>query len=120
MKRTGPTNILVRKLSDELIKLSKKENAPVWRSVSEILVKPTRDRVAVNVSKINRYAREGEIVIVPGKVLGAGRLEKKVTVAALSFSKTAIEKIRAAGGEPITISEAMRKYAKGSNTRIIM
>ncbi|MCX6777439.1 MAG: uL15 family ribosomal protein [Candidatus Micrarchaeota archaeon] len=34
-----------------------------------------------------------------GKVLGTGRISAKVSVSALSFSKNAEEKIRAAGGE---------------------
>ncbi len=120
MKRTGPTNILVRKTAEDLKKTGKREGSNAWIKVAELLLKPTRQRVAVNLSKINRYAREGEIVIVPGKVLGAGKLEKKVTVAALSFSETALEKIKMAGGEALTLQEAARKYPRVSNARIIV
>lgn len=120
MKRTGPTNIVLRKLIDKLYKASKENQAPAWARVAELLERPTRRRVAVNLSKINRYAREGETILVPGKVLGAGMLEKRVTIAAFSFSKTALEKIKAAGGRAITLEEALRENPKASKTRIII
>ena len=120
MKRTGPTNIVLRKLIDELARTGKRNDARVWIRVAEILSGPTRRRPAVNLSKINRYAREGEMVIVPGKVLGAGELTKKVVIAAYAFSETALKKIKASGGEAITIAEAVRRNPKGSNTRIII
>ncbi|MEB3787742.1 MAG: 50S ribosomal protein L18e [Desulfurococcales archaeon] len=120
MKRTGPTSIVTRKLITRLEKAAKTSNARIWAAVAEILAKPTRRRPAVNISKINRYAREGEIVVVPGKVLGAGKLEKKVTVAALSFSKQALIKIKEAGGEAITIQELLERNPKGSGARIIV
>ncbi len=120
MKRTGPTNLLLRKLADELEKAGKKNNAKVWLYIAETLRRPTRSRVAVNLSKINRYAKEGEMVLVPGKVLGGGILEKKVTIAAFSFSKEALDKIRKSGSKAITLSEAVKINPEGSNTRIII
>lgn len=120
MKRTGPTNILARKLADELRKAARRNKAPVWEAVAEYLVKPTRRKVEVNLSKINRYAEEGEMVIVPGKVLGGGLLEKKVTIAAFSFSESALEKIKAAGSRALTLTQALRENPEGKKTRIIV
>ncbi len=120
MKRSGPTNIIARKTADLLVKESKKNGASVWTRVAELLLKSTRSRPVVNISKINRYAKEGELVVVPGKVLGAGRLDKKVVVAAFSFSQLAVEKIKAAGGEAITLEEAVKRNPRGSNVRIIV
>jgi len=40
------------------------------------------------------YRKEGETVVVPGKVLNVGELTKKVEVAAFSFSQSAEEKIK--------------------------
>ncbi|MCE4621372.1 MAG: 50S ribosomal protein L18e [Desulfurococcales archaeon] len=120
MKRTGPTNYELRKLARTLRKYGRIYKAGVWFRVSELLLRPTRRRVAVNLSKINRYAREGEVVIVPGKVLGAGKLEKKVTIAAYAFSLTALNKIKEAGGRAITIQQLIRENPSGRNTRIII
>jgi ribosomal protein L18E len=48
--------------------------------------------------------------------LSGGELTKKVTVAAYAFSKTTQEKL---GTSLITIEEAMKKYPKGNNLKII-
>jgi len=120
MGRTGPTNLVTRKLIDELRRASKKHNAPAWKRVAELLEKQTRSRPHVNLSKINRYSKEGEMVVVPGKVLGAGKLEKQVVIAAYAFSETALEKIRAAGGKAITLEQALRENPEARNVRIII
>ena len=120
MRRTGPTNIILRKLVRELRKASSSNNVGAWERVAEILERPSRRRPAVNLSKINRYVREGETAIVPGKVLGGGSLEKPVTVAALYFSRKALEKIKASGGRAMTIEEALRENPRAKNTRIIV
>ncbi len=110
------TNVLLRKTLDELWKTK----SPFWRRVHELLSRPARQRVVVNVSKINRYAEDGDVVVVPGKVLGSGELNKKVTVAAFSFSYTALEKIEEAGGEAIHILELVKKNPKGKGLKIII
>lgn len=120
MRRTGPTNIVARKLIRKLRRAAKSNDAPVWDRVAELLEKPAKSRSRVNISKINRYASDGEMVLVPGKVLGAGSLEKKVTVAALGFTMQALVKIKLAGGKAITLEQAIRENPKGSNTRIII
>ncbi len=119
MRKTGPTNIVLRKTIRELYKLSNQYKAPIWRAVAEELEKPRRQRRAVNISRINRYTKEGDVVVVPGKVLGAGTLDHPVTVAAAAFSKTAIEKIKAAGGKVLSILELARENPSGSNVKII-
>jgi len=103
------TNIHKRKLIRQLEKLSDKTDKAIWEKVSEILSRPRRKRVAVNIGKINRLANDGEIIIVPGKVLGGGLLEKKLAVIAESFSKTAWQKILDNGGKPYTLYDVVSK-----------
>ncbi len=81
----------------------------MWRKFKRML---KRD-IVVNVGKIEKYAKEGETVIVPGKVLGDGELRKKVTVVAKGFSKKAREKIEKAGGRVLTFKEVDLKEIKG-------
>ncbi|MEM0037729.1 MAG: 50S ribosomal protein L18e [Zestosphaera sp.] len=119
MARTGPTNIVVRSLIDDLRKTANRCKAPIWDYVAEILEKPSRRRVVVNVSKLSRVATEGEVLLVPGKVLGSGLVNKRVTVAALSFSSRAVEKIKGAGGEAMSIKELMSINPQGSGVRVI-
>lgn len=116
MKSTNP---YLRMTIRFLEKARKQYNAPLWGKVAELLSKPRRDRVIVNVGKLNRLANDGDVIVVPGKVLGYGELSKRVTVAAWAFSKTAIDKIKATGGEAITIPELVRRMPKPSNVKLI-
>lgn len=118
-RSTGPTNIVLRKLIRRLRKAANEHGAPIWDYVAELLSKPARKRVVVNLSRINRYTEVGETVIVPGKVLGAGSIEKPVSVAAFSFSFSAVEKIRRAGGRVMTIEDLLKENPKGSGVRVI-
>ncbi len=120
VRRTGPTNIVLRTLIRDLKKQSRKYKAPIWRYVAELLSKPSRQRVVVNLSKINRYAEDGDVIVVPGKVLAAGNLEKKVTIAAFSASKKAVEKVKLAGGNIISIWDLMEMNPKGSSVKVMM
>jgi len=117
-KRTGPSNIQLRKLIVNLKRLSKKEGSPLWKRVAEDLNKATRQRTEVNIEKINRFATANETVVVAGKVLSAGKLEKKVSVAAWRFSKVAKEKINKIG-KAMTIEELMESNPSGKGVRIL-
>jgi len=119
-KRVISTNIVVRRTIRELRKAANQNNAAVWDYVADLLERPRRLRYAVNLSKINRYSRPGEVVVVPGKVLGAGSVDHAVTVAALGFSEQAVEKIRAAGGRVVHILQLVRENPRGSGVRIII
>ncbi|MCD6514209.1 MAG: 50S ribosomal protein L18e [Candidatus Asgardarchaeia archaeon] len=115
VKVTGPTDPNVRLLITRLRKASIEHGAEIWRTVSKILLRPRRIRPEVNISKINRYTKKGDIVLVPGKVLGSGELDHPVTVAALSFSERAKEKILNAKGKVLTIDELIALNPKGKN-----
>ncbi len=119
-KPTGPTNPSVIRLINLLEKTARINNAKIWRRVAEILRRPRRRRVAVNVWKLGKYAEGSTAIIVPGVVLGYGKLNKPVKVAALKFSSKAREKIIEAGGKVLTIENLIRENPKGSGVRIIV
>ena len=98
---------------------SRENEAAIWRRIAEMLSKPKRRRIAVNVSRINRYSKENDEVVVPGKVLGAGVINHPVKVAAFAFSDKARSKIIKAKGECLTIPELAEMNPKGSNVKII-
>ena len=58
-------------------------------------------------------------VVVPGKLLGAGTITKKVTVTAYSFTQSAIEKIEAAGGKCLSYNDFIKSNPKGTNVMVI-
>lgn len=109
MKKIKKTNPRVVRLIDDLKAASRDGGARIWRDVARRLEKPTRNYAAVNVSKINRHTGTNDLVLVVGKVLGAGEMNHNVTVAALSFSDQARSKIKSAGGECLRIEELMAR-----------
>ncbi len=107
-------------LSNLLRRTSNKYRAPIWKRVREILLRPRRRRVEVNISKLNRYTSEGDIVVVPGKVLGSGDIKHKITIGAYSYTLTALNKLRDAGCEVLTIEELINRYPEGRGVKIII
>jgi len=118
MKPTGPTNPLLKKTISSLKEAGKE--AKIWKDIAKRLSKPTRRRAKINLSKINRYSKDGQTIAVPGKVLSYGNLEKKINISAFSFSSAAILKIKKAGGKTITLEELARKEPKGKGVRIMV
>ncbi|RXA21413.1 50S ribosomal protein L18e [Methanosarcina sp. MSH10X1] len=92
--------------------------APIWKDIAKRLEMPSRNYAAVNISKINRHTAQDDVLLIPGKVLGAGLLDHSVTVAALTFSDSAVEKITGAGGKCLSLEEIMEANPKGSGIRI--
>jgi len=119
MKRANPTNPELIDTIRLLKKTSKENDVAVWRKMAEYLSRTRRTRIAVNLSRINRYTKTGETVAVPGKVLGAGAVDHSVTVAAFAFSEKALTKLRKAKGKCLTFSELIKKNPKGSDVKII-
>lgn len=114
--RTGPTNLELVKLIDELREKAAKEKVKIWKKVADDLSYSTRRRREVNLDKINMHAKDKETVVVPGKVLGNGHLSKHVTVAAWQFSQAAREKL---GEKAISIHELIKSNHKGKGVRIL-
>lgn len=117
MRQTKSTNMHLRKMVSNLKKVSNKNKVKIWDAVAENLSKPTRIRRTINLTKLQTYAKDGDIIVVPGKVLGTGSLTKKLTVAAWRFSDSAYEKINKVG-KAISIEELIAKNPKGSKVRI--
>ncbi len=119
VKRTGPSNIHLLELVSDLKKQAIEQQTKLWKRIAKELERPTRERREVNLSRINRYAKQGETIIIPGKVLGSGEIEKKVDISAFSFSKSAEEKIKKAGGKVTTIKELLKNNPKAEKVRIL-
>ncbi|MBW2967749.1 50S ribosomal protein L18e [Candidatus Woesearchaeota archaeon] len=119
MRRTGPTNPQLSTLIVELKKKAIEDNTALWKRIASDLERPARNRRAVNLSRINRFTKENEMVLVPGKVLGSGFISHKVTVAAFDFSAGAVEKLKKQNCAVLSIRELMAKNPKAADIRII-
>ena len=119
MKRTGPTNPLLKDLIGELKKRSNEQSVNLWKRIALDLEKPTRQRRVVNLSRINRHTKENEIIIVPGKVLGTGMLNHKLTISAYQFSEQAKNKLEKTGTQIVPLLELSKEKPNGKKIRII-
>lgn len=97
----------------------KKSKAPIWLALEEMLERNRSRRVEVNVSKIAKHTQNGSVVVVPGKVLGSGSIDHKITLCAFSLSQSAAKKVIDAGGKVIDIKEFVKKFPEGSKVTII-
>jgi len=119
MRQVKSQNPELLKLIRSLRKKARENDAPIWRDVADCLSASKRRRVAVNLSRLNRYTKEKETVVVPGKVLAAGKLEHPLIVAAFAFSSEARTKIVQARGKCLPIMKLLEDNPKGSNIRIM-
>lgn len=112
-------NIQLQTLVAELKKASSINEANIWKRVANDLDKSTRNKRIVNLNKISQFCKDGEVIIVPGKILGSGDIDKKLTIAAYQLSDQAYQKIKDAKGTVVDIMDLVKKNPKGSGVRII-
>jgi len=113
-KITGPSNYYHRKLIRDLWKTKRR----IWKKVSKKLSGPRRNQVEANLYRINKKTKNNDVIVVPGKILGLGELDHKLTIACLTFSKSAKNKIEASGSKLISIEELLEKNPKGENIKV--
>jgi len=111
---TGPSNYYHRQLIRELWKTKRR----IWRKVSKKLSGPRKHRVEANLYRINKKTKENDMIVVPGKVLGLGELDHKITIACLDYSDPAKKKIEDSGSRLIKIEELLEENPDGKNVRI--
>ena len=113
------TNPKIMEIIKNLKEKSYSEDVGIWKDIAKRLERSKRRYAEVNISKINRYSSPKETILVPGKILGSGQLDHNVNVVALGFSKRAEEKIDAAGGRCLNITQILDENPKGNKIRII-
>ena len=106
-------------LIDDLKKASRENGVEIWRDIALRLERSKSNWAEVNLSKLERFTSDGDVIIVAGKVLGAGSLSKKLTVAAYDFSESAVQAIAAAGGKGVSIRELVSMKPSGSGVKIM-
>lgn len=119
MRETQSTNPELVSLIRFLKKQSREQKTGVWHDVAKNLSKSRRSRISVNLSQLNRHTKRSDIIVVPGKILGAGNLDHALTVASFQLSTTAEGKLKAAKAKYMSISELVEKNPTGANVKII-
>jgi len=111
---TGPSNFYIRELIRDLWKTKKR----IWRKVSKKLSSRKKNRIEANLYRINKRTKNNDVIVVPGKVLGIGGLDHKLTIACLASSMSAKKKIEASGSKIISIEELLEQNPKGKNVKV--
>ncbi len=111
---TGPSNYYNRKLIRELWKTKRR----IWKKVSKKLSGPRREKIEANLYRINNKTKENDVIVVPGKVLGIGEIDHKLTIACLNCSKTARKKIETSGSKLLSIEELLEQNPEGKDVKV--
>lgn len=111
---------LQRKRNSKLIEtiIACKKNK-AWLKVAEILSGPRKNRTNINLEELNKKVKEEKTIVVPGKVLSQGELDKKIKIVALGFSEKAEEKLKKSGTETLTILEEIKKNPEAKGVKIL-
>jgi len=100
----------------ETIALAKK--SPAWLPLAKILAGSRRQYAEMNLSAIDRQTKEGDTVIITGKVLGSGNLNKKIRICSMSFSESAKRKLKGKS-EMVSVSDEVKKNPKAEGVKIL-
>ncbi|MFH1358637.1 MAG: uL15 family ribosomal protein [archaeon] len=98
----------------ESINLAKKNNL---LDLAKKLSAPKSQYKSVNLDVLDKF--EDDKVLVIGKVLGSGDINKKISVSAFGFSEQAKEKLKKAGCEIKSIKEEISKNKDLKGVKII-
>lgn len=111
---------LRRKTSSELVQtiLAAKKNED-WQKIAGMLSTSTRNMGVINLDQIDKGSKEGDTILVPGKVLGNGDISKKIRIIAFKFSEEAEKKLKNKKCETRTIIEEIKLNPKAEGVKIL-
>jgi len=72
-----------------------------------------------NINEIDKKTKEGEKVLIVGKILSQGEISKRISLVALNYSKKAEEKLLKAKCEFSKISDEIKKNPEAKGLKIL-
>lgn len=102
-----------------LKKAAKDNDAPIWSRLVELSLKKSSARRTVNLNKIDSLTKDGDSVIVPGKVLGTGQMTHGITLYSFSISKNAADKIISSGGKVSSLEGMVSSNPTGKGVALV-
>lgn len=118
--KTKISKQLEKKSNTELVETiidAKKQEA--WILLAGILSGPRRERICMNLEDIEKQSKEGETIVIPGKVLSQGELTKKIKVVALTFSDKAKEKLLSSKCQISSIQDEIKSNPSAKGIKIL-
>lgn len=80
----------------------------LWKRVYALAAVPSRRRTNINLYKIDRHSKEGDNVVVPGKVLSTGPITHSFKISAIEFSAEALRALKDANCKVVDIREMVK------------
>lgn len=90
-----------------------------WLEVAGILTNSTKKRPYFNLEEINNKVKEGDKIVIPGKVLSQGKIDKKIRVVAFNFSEKAKEKLLNSSCEVSNILDEIKSNPDFKDLKIL-
>ena len=110
-----------RKTNNELVETTIVAKKKVkWLEVASILSSPRRESIDLNLGQIDFLAKEGDVVVIPGKVLSQGEIKKKIRVVAYKFSEKAKEKLLKEKIQISSIMDEIKKNPEAKGVRVLI
>jgi ribosomal protein L18E len=111
---------LKKKTNPELVEtiIECKKN-PAWREIASVLSGPNSGRANKNLGEIEKNCKEGEVIVISGKVLSGGELKKKIKIVGFSFSKKAVDKLKKDKIDHSYILDEVKKNKDAKGVRVL-
>lgn len=114
------------KLEKRVEKKTNKELAKLINQIKKIniecaryLALPSRSSLELNLDEIDKKTKEGDKVLIPGKVLGSGIVTKKIKIVALKFSGNSLKRLRESNCESILLTEEIKKNPELKDLKLL-
>ena len=87
------------------------KNKAMAKRLHQALAIPSRSRKAsvVSIYRLNNVTKEGDNVIIPRKVVSSGKMDHKINVAALEYSKGALTALQLSGSKIMDAAEMLNQ-----------
>ena len=110
VKKTNPEIV-------ETINLARKNKKYI--TIAELLSRPRSQRIEFNLNEINNLSSNNNRILVAGKVLSQGEIDKKIDIIALNISKNAKEKLLKSGCKISSIIDEIKNNPECSGITIL-
>jgi large subunit ribosomal protein L18e len=111
-------SLQLNQLISDLYARAEEKDAAIWKTLAVRLSKPASTWSEANLSRIDRLTKKGDVLVIPGKVLGTGTLTHPVEIYAVSASQGAQDAIKKAGGKFGDFNDLINKNPTGKGVRI--
>jgi ribosomal protein L18E len=116
----GPEASSTLKLIAFLEKTARKNDARVWGACAERLRARARARSELNLARLDRITKEGEVVAFPGKLLAQGEVKHSLVIGYFRASRTALLKLKKSKCEAVPLAKLAERFPNGRKIRIIL